>query len=333
MKLDINPNTVTKQFPIKDLLPLIEKKDIRQEIVNGLDSDKKKISSKHFYDKKGSELFNEITTLPEYYPTRTEKSILRKLSATVADLIKGRDIIDLGSGDHSKITLLFSEIPLHIIESANYIPVDISNSALQQSIESLVSEYPSLNINGYLADFTRQLDLIPYENPRMFCFFGSTIGNFEKDAAFTLLKNISDNMSAGDIFLLGLDMVKDHNILYAAYNDTEKITAEFNKNILNVINDKIQSDFIPSNFDHLAFFNTNFSRIEMHLKAKKPLQITSPFLSNALEIKQDECIHTENSHKYTTSDIEAISKKCKLNLRNTFQDENNWFSLVHFEKE
>ena len=269
MKLDINHNTITKQFSIKDLLPLIEKEDIRQEIINGLNSDNKEISSKHFYNKKGSLLFNEITTLPEYYPTRAEKSILKKLSANLTDIIKGRDIIDLGSGDHSKITLLFSEIPLHILESVNYMPVDISNDALQESIKSLVSEFPFLSINGYVADFSQQLDLIPYENPRMLCFFGSTIGNFEKEAAFTLLKNISDNMRAGDIFLLGLDMVKDLEILHSAYNDTAGITAKFNKNILNVINSKLQSDFIPSDFDHLAFFNAEFSRIEMHLKAKK----------------------------------------------------------------
>ncbi len=171
------------------------------------------------------------------------------------------------------------------------------------------------------------------ERSALICFFGGTIGNFEWDASLELLQNISRQMKSGDILLMGMDLVKPEDILYAAYNDAPGVTAEFNRNILNTVNALIQSDFQPDDFDHLAFFNSEKSRIEMHLVARCDLAIHSPFLPEPLTLLKGESIHTENSHKYSPGHIREMAAASGLQLKHTHTDKKGWFALTEFQKE
>jgi L-histidine N-alpha-methyltransferase len=322
----------TKLTKITNYLPDLGIENIRSEIINGLISKEKYISSKFFYDNLGSKLFEDITQLVEYYPTRTEKSILRKVSPSLMNDLTNVDIVELGSGDCSKIKLLLKDIHEDNLETINYIPVDVSLSAIQNSTEELSELFPNLTINGLVADFINQLQYIPSKRERLFLFLGSTIGNFTSDISTSFLNNLSSTMNSGDSFLLGVDLVKPKNILHNAYNDKKGITAEFNKNILSVINNTINSNFNIDDFEHKAFFNEIESRIEMHLIAKKEIIIKTPFHDSEIVIKKGENIHTENSYKYSQEMIESIEKFTKLKIKNTFTDEKKWFSLVLFEK-
>jgi L-histidine N-alpha-methyltransferase len=306
--------------------------NIRKEIIDGLKSKQKHISSKYFYDEKGSKLFEDITQLPEYYPTRTEKGIIKEIAPKLMTNLQNIDLVELGSGDCSKISMLLNSVPEENLETINYIPIDVSKTAIYNSAKKLTELFPNVEINGIVADFINQLDLIPSHRKRMFFFLGSTLGNFNENIANQFLENLSSSMNPGDTFLLGVDLVKPINILHDAYNDSQNVTANFNKNILNVINDIIESDFNTNDFDHKAFFNKEESRIEMHLIAKTDLLIASAFSSSPIELKKGENIHTENSYKYSFEKITNFQKITNLKIKEIFTDENDWFSLVLFEK-
>lgn len=321
-----------QQIKITNYLNDLGIDNIRKEIFKGLTSKQKYISSKFFYNEKGSKLFEDITRLPEYYPTRTEKQILKEISPELMSNLHNIDIVELGSGDCSKISILLKSIPTENLETVNYIPVDVSKSAIYESTQSLMEIFPGLSINGLVADFMNQLEIIPDNRKRMFCFLGSTIGNFTKDVTNDFLKNLSNNMNSGDTLLLGVDLVKPIQILHDAYNDSQNVTANFNKNILNVINDLIDSDFDINDFEHKAFFNQKKSRIEMHLIAYKDVTITLPYSKSKIEISKGENIHTENSYKYTPEKIIEFENISGLKIKKTYTDPNNWFALVLFEK-
>jgi L-histidine N-alpha-methyltransferase len=282
--------------------------NIQKEIIDGLNSEYKHISSKYFYDEKGSKLFEDITRLPEYYPTRTEKKILEEIAPELMHNIQNIDLVELGSGDSSKINILLNSVPKENIETITYTPVDVSHSAIQGSAEKLIHSFPGITINGLVADFINQLDLIPSERQRMFFFLGSTIGNFNEETTHKFLKDLSSSMNIGDTFLLGLDLVKPIKVLHDAYNDSQNVTAEFNKNILNVINDIINTDFDPNDFKHKAFFNQEKSRIEMHLVANKNIEVNSPYSSLPFKFRKGESIHTENSYKFSFEQIKNFEK-------------------------
>ncbi len=246
--------------------------------------------------------------------------------------LNNKDIVELGSGDCSKISILLNSIPKYNLENISYIPVDVSQSAIQGSSEELSELFPELSINGIVADFINQLDLIPSEKKRIFLFLGSTLGNFTKEEVSKFLTELSFKMNPGDSFLLGIDLVKPLMILHNAYNDSQNITAMFNKNILNVINDIIDSDFNENDFEHKAFFNKEKSRIEMHLIANEDMIITTPHSESEIRIKKGENIHTENSYKFSYDQIKNFEKITGLTIKETYTDANNWFVLVMFEK-
>lgn len=314
---------------IVNLLNEFQLEDIQQEIIEGLQADKKSISSKFFYDKKGSILFEDITHLNEYYPTRTEISILQKIAP---ELINGEpiEIIELGSGDCKKASLLLEAIPMHLRKQSIYKPIDVSISTLMNSAQQLSRKFLTINILAYGADFTKQLHLIPRSMPALICFLGSTIGNFNPKSSLELLKSIRKNMLASDRFILGIDLLKSTEILQAAYNDSKDITANFNKNILSAINAYIQSDFDENDFDHHAFFNKEKSRIEMHLIAKDDLKIRSPFFKKSLYISKGEHIHTENSYKFSIEQITQLAFNANLKIKNIHTDNKEWFALIEF---
>ena len=324
----IKRNRVSITNQLQEIGPV----EVTEEIVTALQAARKSIPSKYFYNSIGSLLFEEITRLEEYYPTRTEKAILRQIAPGLMKQYGTYEIIELGPGDHSKISILLQAATGMNMKSVRYLPLDISQQAIKNSAESLVNDFSNVEIEGYAADFTSQFDLIRRKQPAMICFFGSTIGNFDWKVSLELLQNLSRQMKKGDIFLLGMDMIKPLSILHSAYNDARGVTAAFNKNILNSVNDLIQSDFQTGDFDHLAFFNKEKSRIEMHLVARNDLTVHSPCFDEDLLLMQGESIHTESSHKYSSGNIREITEETGLQLNHTHTDDKEWFSVAEFQK-
>jgi L-histidine N-alpha-methyltransferase len=310
----------------------IRKNEAFKTILDGLTSDHRYISSRYFYDAIGSKLFEEITLLPEYYLTRTEKNILKDASFQIAGKLRDGDIIELGSGDSSKISLLLESIPAEHIGSVRYIPVDVNQEAIENSAKNLIKNFPGLKIHCVIADFEKQLNLIPEGIKRLICFFGSTVGNLSRKECLKFMADLGRIMPSGGMLLLGVDMVKGRDVLENAYNDRKKITEKFNRNILNVINNLVGTDFTPDCFDHVAFYNEEHSRIEMHLKAMEYMEISSPYLSGKIIIQKGETIHTENSHKFTYKHIDSLALAAGLDIKNVFTDKNKWFSLIQFLK-
>jgi len=317
---------------LENHLPKLGIEKVESEIFTGLKAIPKYISPKYFYDEMGSELFEEITELDEYYPTKTEKGILVTIASKLNLDYSNLSLIELGSGDASKIRLLINQIPKEKLSSIKYYPIDISQSAIEKSSKILASEFSSISIRGIVADFIHQKSWVPKSNNRLFCFFGSTIGNMTISETKEFLKLLGSEMGKGDSLLLGMDMVKDLNVLVKAYNDEKNITAQFNKNILNVVNKLVGLNFNADEFEHLAFYNKDKERIEMHLKAKKDMIIKTKNLSDKIFIRKGETIHTENSHKFTKESIEKFGFWAKLKVEKVLTDKNNWFSLIHFRK-
>lgn len=318
---------------IRNFLPEIGMDAIREEIIKGLQAPEKYISSKFFYDETGSRLFEAITGLEEYYPARTEKALLEKISPVIAGEYPFSSIVELGSGDCSKISLLLSSYPKERLKKLKYIPVDISQQALEESIYCLSRNFDEVEVEGIVADFFTQLDSLPKnESHRLFCFFGSTLGNFEPGKGRDFINEIGSIMRKGDMFLLGVDMIKDTNILENAYNDKKGVTAEFNKNILNAVNNLLETNLDTGKFEHLAFYNSDQQRIEMHLEALEDMEISSPLLDYPSHLKKGETIHTENSYKFHKEDIIYLCSMNGLTPVQVYSDRRNWFSVFHFLK-
>ncbi len=304
----------------------------QEEILAGLKETPRRIPSKFFYDATGSALFEKITTLPEYYLTKCEKEILRNLWDKLK--LAGTDIriIELGSGDGSKMMLVLNQIPRDQLKNFVYYPVDISHNALRGAVSELNQHFPDLQAQGILADFSRQLHLLPAEGIRIFCFFGSTIGNLDPDEARDFMIKLGAVMKHGDHLLLGMDMVKNPDVLENAYNDKQGVTARFNKNILQVVNGLVKTDFDPSMFLHKAFYNAEKQRVEMHLQARKDMLIKCGVNGNRIAISEGETIHTENSCKFSREQIEDLGKAGGMRVNEIFTDSKNWFGVVHFDK-
>lgn len=323
--------TATRNY-IKKILQPVGDRSIRHEIITGLQKRQKVISSKYFYDYRGSELFEQITALDEYYPTRTEKKILRRIAPYIMQRADGCDIIELGSGDCSKIKLILDGAKEGWLPEVTYVPVDVSAGAIRKSMLQLQLNYEGLTINGYVADFTQHLPQIPRKRDAIILFLGSTLGNLETEDALQLLRMIRRWMRPNDLLLLGMDMEKPIDLLHAAYNDSKGVTATFNRNILNAVNDIIDSDFDIKNFRHRAFYNSHKKRIEMHLESTRPQQVSTPYLRSPLVINEKETIHTENSHKYTLSSIAEMAYRSELKINNIHFDDNKWFSITELRK-
>lgn len=244
------------------------------------------------------------------------------------DELKDIYIIEFGSGDCTKISLIVNAIPEIQRNSISYVPFDVSETAIRKSCNNLLRRFPRLSIHGIVADFMTQLDVLPAKSKKIICFLGSTIGNFSKKQSIRFLQDLEDIMHSGDRLLLGFDMVKDKEIIENAYNDSQKVTEKFNKNILHVVNDLIDTNFNPDDFAHVAFFNEEMSRIEMHLKAVENVEVFSPRLDAPLFLKKGETIHTENSYKFTIKQIEKLAQESHLDIEKIFTDGKKWFSLA-----
>ncbi len=317
---------------ILNYLPEIGMDRVREEIIRSLSARPPMIPAKFFYDERGSELFEEITGLEEYYPTRTEKRILAS-SGELAELPwHDLHIVELGSGDASKISLLMDHIPEKERKSVKYFPVDISQSAIGRSAEVLKKRFPEMQITGIVIDYFHQLGRIPVQGRKLICFFGSTIGNFDPREREQFMRMLGEIMRPGDLLLLGLDMVKEKEVLEKAYNDRQGVTAAFNKNILHVVNRLAGTQLNPDDFEHVAFFNEQERRIEMHLRAVREVTVRFGGKNTEVKIPAGETIHTENSYKFNRDDIRQNGCWAGLELRKVFTDEKGWFSLAWYAK-
>lgn len=318
---------------VVNLLPEIDLNQEKNEILQALNAPQKRISSKYFYNKKGSEFFEQITGLPEYYPSRTEKDILKEIAPQIMGNLKGFNIIELGSGDCSKISILLDAVTGDDLRTMQYIPVDFSESAIIKSANILSRNYPGIAIKGVVADFIHHTKMLADQENKLICFLGSTLGNLERHEAKQFLLDVKTLMQPGDQLLLGLDMVKNVQILEDAYNDKQGVTQKFNKNIFSSINELIGTTFNSDLFSHRAFFNNEKARVEMHLEAIERMQVHTPLQTIPITIEKGETIHTENSHKFTTSDIHEFASITGLKVKQIFSDSNQWFSLAWFKYE
>lgn len=318
----------TKRVRVLNRLDGRYKAGISYDAQVGFTALQRRIPCKYFYDARGSELFDEICRLPEYYPTRTELSILRSIAPSIMSDFTGGDLVELGSGDTTKIRTLLDTAESHNRDMMRYIPVDISQSAIARACDDLLSLYPELQVLGIVADFTYQLDAIPIERPSIVCFLGGTIGNMEPDESMSFFREIAGTLKPDDRVMVGFDMVKERSILETAYNDSRGVTARFNKNVLRVLNNELEADFDERDYDHLAFFNDAESRIEMHLVANRDVRVNIKSIGLEIEMEKGETIHTENSRKFTRANVEDMANQAGLCIQDWYSDLSEWFSLV-----
>jgi dimethylhistidine N-methyltransferase len=295
-----------------------------RDVIEGLTARPKRLSPKYFYDEAGSRLFEEITTLPEYYPTRSELAILRRHAADMARLLPAETaLIEFGSGSSKKVRLMLDAAPA----IAAYVPVDISSQWLTQEAARLRREYPRLAVLPVAADFTQAFGLPRSlaSLPRTGFFPGSTIGNFEPPQAAAFLRNAAGILGEGAILIVGIDLVKDVEILNAAYNDAAGVTARFNLNLLTRINRELGADFDLAGFCHQAFYNRERQRIEMHLASRRRQQVN--VYGRMIEFRAGETIHTENSYKYTVESFGALARGCGWTPVTAWTDPDGYFSV------
>jgi L-histidine N-alpha-methyltransferase len=297
------------------------------EVAQGLSSPQKELSPKYFYDQRGSELFEEITRLEEYYPTRTERALLEAWMPSLIRRLGSRSLVELGAGSAEK-----SRVILDAMRDAGtaelYVPIDVSATFLSQTAARLRREYPRLLVEPAIADISEELNL-PRRVPRpaLYAFLGSTIGNFYPPAAIRLLGRIRAAMEPSDRFLMGVDLRKDIARIEAAYNDAAGVTAEFNRNMLKVLNHELGSDFDPSAFDHLAFYEPVAHRIEMHLVSREPQLVTVPGVGT-VRFEAGESLRTEISCKHDRESVAQLFEAAGLEIQAWRSDPDALFALV-----
>ncbi|MGZ4438304.1 MAG: L-histidine N(alpha)-methyltransferase [Nocardioidaceae bacterium] len=299
---------------------------LRRDVRAGLTSTPKVLPPKYFYDDRGSELFEEITRLEEYYPTRAERSILQSRAAEIADHTKARSLVELGSGSSEKTHLLLAALrDAGTLES--YVPVDVSDGALEAAVPGLVATYPGLEVHGVVADFEKHLDRLPTDGPRLVAFLGGTIGNFEPAQRAGFLGAVAAQLQPGDAFLLGTDLVKDPARLVAAYDDATGVTAEFDKNVLRVINARLGGTFDVDAFEHVAVWDAAQQWIEMRLRSRVDQRVRIPELDLVVDFAAGEEMRTEISAKFTEPKVAAELTGAGMRLVSWWTDAAGDFAL------
>lgn len=299
------------------------------EVSRGLVSSPKSIPPRFFYDTRGSLLFDEICTLPEYYLTRTETAILTQIRHELADLLNDRfRLVELGSGSSTKTRLLLDamqEVNLQI----RYTPIDISD-ILEGGAGSLEVDYPDLIVTGIVDTYERGLALLKNMgmHNNLIAFLGSSMGNMDTDEAVVFMRHLREQMKSEDLFLVGLDMVKDTRVITRAYDDSQGVTARFNLNVLHRINSDLGANFDTDMFAHHVSYNDYKNRIEMYLRSLQAQTVSIPGAGITIHLDKDELIHTENSYKYTVSQIHDMAKYARLDVKRLWQDDAKLFSLV-----
>ena len=298
-----------------------------EDVRHGLTRSFKELPPKYFYDERGSELFDRITTLPEYYPTRCERQILNRHAPRIVRATDAEELVELGSGTASKTRALLYAMAGHG-SLRRYVPFDFDPSVVEACALELTELYPGLDVHGVVGDFGRDLDRIPDGNRRLFAFLGGTIGNLAPDERAEFLSGLREQMGPEDRLVIGTDLVKDRYVLEAAYNDSAGVTAEFNRNVLRVINEGLDADFNPEAFEHVAFFDEANSWIEMRLRANGAQRVRIDGADLEVTFADGEEIRTEISAKFTREAVDRELRAAGLRLDEFFTDGSKLFGLA-----
>ena len=314
----MSPFTLTRTLPADATAAAL-----RADVAHGLTRSPKQLPPKWFYDARGSELFEEITRLPEYYPTRAEREILHARAPEIAKASGARTLVELGSGSSEKTRLLIGALggPL------TYVPIDVSESALTGAGQALLADHRDLSVHALVADFEHGLALPETPGPRLVAFLGGTIGNLLPQERARFLSSVRALLSEGDALLLGTDLVKDETTLVAAYDDAQGVTAAFNKNVLSVIDRELGADFHPDDFDHLAVWDREQEWIEMRLRARADVTVKVPALDLSVDFARGETMRTEVSAKFREEGVRAELAAAGLALRHWWTDAEARFAL------
>ena len=304
-------------------IPPAAERTLREDVLDGLTRPFKEIPPKHFYDARGSELFEQICDLPEYYPTRTERAILERYAPAIAARTEAAELVELGAGYATKTRLLIDAMELE-----RFIPVDVSETTVRECGEQLVDEYPGLSVHGLVGDFERHLVHLPDPvGTRVVAFLGGTIGNFPPGSRRRFLRTIARTLGDDGWLLLGTDLVKDPLVLEAAYDDSAGVTAEFNLNVLRVMNRELGADFDVDGFDHVAFWDADREWIEMRLRSRQRQTVRFPDLDLTVHFAPREELRTEISAKFTQQRLRGDFAAAGLELVDWFTDEDELFAL------
>jgi L-histidine N-alpha-methyltransferase len=312
--------TIESCMEVRDTLA----RDVREGL--GRPARQREIPPKHLYDERGSELFDRITRLPEYYPTRSERAILNRQAPGLVELTGARELVELGSGTASKTrALLYAMAGAGALD--RYVPFDVDRSVVEGCAHELTDLYPGLPVHGVVGDFERHLGRVPDGDRRLIAFLGSTIGNLLPDARGRFLADVRRMMGPDDRFLLGTDLLKDVQMIEAAYNDSEGVTAAFNLNVLRVINRELDADFDLGAFEHVARFDRDCSWVELSLRARGEQQVRIPGAGLALTIAHGEAIRTEVSTKFTLDVLARELGEAGMEMESFFTDPAGMFGL------
>ena len=302
----------------------------RQQMVRdvrlGLTKSPKELSPKYFYDERGSELFEEITQLPEYYLTRAERSLLEQRIPEIIAAVRPCSLVELGAGSATKTRLILDEMRSSGCAEC-YVPIDVSKEFLEATSLQLQADYLDIRITPVVSDITEPFTLPPLASPTLVAFLGSTIGNFPREPAIRLLSHVAGAMGPSDRFLLGADLRKDPEIINRAYNDSKGVTAAFNLNVLERLNRELGADFPVSDYDHKAFYSSEHHRIEMHLIARNAHKVVIPEIGE-IQFRQGESIRTELSYKYDRATLEDILKAAGLVMEKWVPADDGSFALA-----
>jgi L-histidine Nalpha-methyltransferase len=304
-----------------------DERALADDVLDGLTRPFKELPPKHFYDARGAELFDRICELPEYYPTRTERAILEARAAQIVERTGAAEIVELGSGTAAKTRIL-----LDAMQDAGtlrrYVPLDVTEHMILATASSLVEEYPGLLVHGIVGDFERHLHhLPPALGPRLVAFLGGTIGNFTPGSRRRFLRGLAKAMGPDDHLLLGTDLVKDPAVIEAAYDDSQGVTAEFNRNVLHVVNRELDADFDVDSFEHVAFFDREREWIEMRLRAASRQNVHIGALGLDVVFEPREELRTEISAKFTAERLRGDLAAAGLALEQMFSDDDQLFAV------
>ncbi|MFF3947711.1 L-histidine N(alpha)-methyltransferase [Streptomyces sp. NPDC001902] len=314
----MSPFTLTRTLPADATAAAL-----RADVAHGLTRSPKQLPPKWFYDARGSELFEEITRLPEYYPTRAEREILHARAPEIAKATGARTLVELGSGSSEKTRLLIGALGAPL----TYVPIDVSESALRGAGDALLADHRELTVHALVADFQHGLTLPGTPGPRLVAFLGGTIGNLLPQERARFLSSVRALLSQGDALLLGTDLVKDEATLVAAYDDAQGVTAAFNKNVLSVIDRELGADFHPDDFDHLAVWDREQEWIEMRLRARADVTVKVPALDLSVDFARGEEMRTEVSAKFREEGVRAELAAAGLALRHWWTGAEGRFAL------
>jgi L-histidine N-alpha-methyltransferase len=297
-------------------------RDVRQ----GLTKSPKQLSPKYFYDERGSELFEEITQLPEYYLTRAERMLLERCISEIIAAVRPCSLVELGAGSATKTRIILDEMRASGCAEC-YVPVDVSKDFLEATAVQLQSDYSDVQIIPVVSDITEPFALPPVASPTLVAFLGSTIGNFPREQAIHLLSHIAGEMGEADRFLLGADLIKDAAIIDKAYNDSRGVTAAFNLNILERLNRELNADFPLGDYEHHAFYSIKHHRVEMHLTAQRAHKVMIPEIGE-ISFEKGESIRTELSYKYDRQMLDDILSASGLSIEKWMPADDGAFVLA-----